>query len=117
MPRDSKELFVQRFAKVFDQNSKHVEAQNKRADTAVDFPVPWWDCQKQPPKVLHKKAILKNCAIFAGNTCVGVYFLKSCRTLDLQLYHKKTPKQVLSCEYCRIFNTTSFEKHLQTVAF
>ena len=38
--RDTKELFVQRFGKVFDQNSKHVEAQNQRTGTPADFTVP-----------------------------------------------------------------------------
>ena len=35
---------------------------------------------KQPPVVLYKKAILKNFAISAGNTCVRVYFLKKLKT-------------------------------------
>ena len=39
--RDSKELFVQHFVKVFDQNWKHVEAQNQRAGTPAYFAVPW----------------------------------------------------------------------------
>ena len=69
MSHDSKELFVQRFVNVFDQNQKHVEARNQRTGTPADFTVPWQDCQKQP-----LKAILKNFAIFTGNTCVGVYF-------------------------------------------
>ena len=33
LSRDSKELFVQRFVKVFDQNWKHVEAQDQRIGT------------------------------------------------------------------------------------
>ena len=33
----SKELFVQRFVEVFDQNWKHVEAQNRRTSTPADF--------------------------------------------------------------------------------
>ena len=74
MSRDSKELFEQRFVKVFDQNRKHVEVQSQRTDTPADFTVPWQDCQKQPPEVLYKKTILKNFAISTGNTCVGVYF-------------------------------------------
>ena len=35
----------------------------------------------------------------------------------LQLYLKKPPTQVFSCEYCKMFKTTYFEKHLQTAAF
>ena len=102
--------------KVFDENQKHVEARNQRRGTS-DFTVPWQDCQKQPPEVLYQKTILKNFAISTGNTCVGVYFLKMCRPLDLQLYQKQTPTQVSSCRYCKIFNTTYFEKQLQTAAF
>ena len=32
-----KELSVQRFVKVFDQNQKHVEARNQRTGTPVDL--------------------------------------------------------------------------------
>ena len=38
--RDSEEFFVQRFVKVFDQNQKHVKAQNQRTGTPADFTVP-----------------------------------------------------------------------------
>ena len=41
LSRDSKELFVQRFVKAFDQNRKHVEARNQRTGTPADFTVPW----------------------------------------------------------------------------
>ena len=34
-----------------------------------------------------------------------------------QLFKKETPAQVFSCEYCRIFKTTCFEKHPQTADF
>ena len=54
-------------------------------------------CQNQPPEVFYKKTVLKNFAISTGNTCVGVYFSKSCRPAGLQ--------QVFSCEYCEIFDT------------
>ena len=37
MLRDSKELFVQRFVWVFDQNGNGVEAPNQRTDTPADF--------------------------------------------------------------------------------
>ena len=59
LSRDGKELFVQRFVKVFHQNRIHVEARNQRT---------------------------------------------------------YTPTQVFSCKYCKTFNTTYFEKHLQTAA-
>ena len=40
LSRDDKELFVQRFVKVFDQNWMHVEARNQRTDTPADFIIP-----------------------------------------------------------------------------
>ena len=83
---DSKELFVQRFVKVSDQNWKHVEARNQITGTPGYSTLPWQECQKQAPEVLYKKDILKNFAISTGNTCVRVYFQKSCRPLKLQLY-------------------------------
>ena len=57
-----KELFEQRFVKVFDQNWKHMEARNQRTGTPADFLVHWQACQKQPPEVLYKKTIPKNFA-------------------------------------------------------
>ena len=41
LPRDSKELFVQRLVRFFDQNWKHVEAQNERTGTPLEFTVLW----------------------------------------------------------------------------
>ena len=41
LSHDSKELFVQRFDNVFDQNRKHMEARNQRTGTPADFTVPW----------------------------------------------------------------------------
>ena len=86
---DSKELFEQRFMKVFDQNQKHVEVRNQRTGTPADFTVPLQDCQKQPREVFFQRTIPKNFAISTGNTCVGVCFLKICRPLDLQLFKKR----------------------------
>ena len=34
---DSKEIFVQGFVKVFDQNRSHLEAWNQRTGTPADF--------------------------------------------------------------------------------
>ena len=51
----------------FDQNGKHIEARNQRTVTPAYFTAP-----KQPPDVFYKKAVLKNSAISAVNTCVGV---------------------------------------------
>ena len=41
LSRDSKELFVKRFVKAFDQNRKHIQARNQRTGTPADFTVPW----------------------------------------------------------------------------
>ena len=41
LSRDIKELSVRRFAKVFDQNWKHIEARNQRTGIPADFTVPW----------------------------------------------------------------------------
>ena len=38
------------------------------------------------------------------------------RTLCLQLYLKKSPTQVFSCGYCKMFKNIYFEEHLQTAA-
>ena len=42
--------------------------------------------KKQPPKVLYKKAVLKNFKIFIGKHLCWSHFLKSCRLTDLQFY-------------------------------
>ena len=87
-------------------------------DTAVDFTAyTVQDCWKQSPEVFYKKPVLKNFALSIGITYVGVSFLKSCWAEDLHFYQKETPKQVFSCEYCNIFKTAYFVKHLQMVAF
>ena len=41
LSRDGKELFVQHFVKVFNQNRKHTEVWNKRTGTPADLTVPW----------------------------------------------------------------------------
>ena len=38
---DSKELFVQCFVKVFDQNWKYMKVGNQRTGTPADLTVPW----------------------------------------------------------------------------
>ena len=37
--------------------------------------------------------------------------------LGLQLYEKKTPKQVFSCKICESFKSAYFEKHLPSTVF
>ena len=88
LSRDSKELFVQRFVRVFLSKSKAgggVKSKNKHHSRLY---ILWYDCQKQPSEVFYKKAVLK-----------------------ISQYSQKTPALE------SIFNTNYFEKHPQTVAF
>ena len=41
LSRDSKELFEQRFVKVFDKNRKYIKARNQRTGIPTSFTVPW----------------------------------------------------------------------------
>ena len=41
LSRDSKELFEQRFVKVFDKNRKYVKARNQTTGIPTSFTVPW----------------------------------------------------------------------------
>ena len=41
LSRDTKDLFVQRFVKVFDQNWNHAVVRSQRTETPADFTVPW----------------------------------------------------------------------------
>ena len=41
LSRDSKELFVQLFVWVFDQNRKHGDPRDQKIDTPSDFTVLW----------------------------------------------------------------------------
>ena len=62
------------FLYVFDQNRKTVEAQNQRTCTPADFIALRLVCQKHPPEVFYKKAVLEYLEISTGKTCVGVSF-------------------------------------------
>ena len=63
------------------------------------------------------KAVLKNLAIFTTRKhlwwSVFLIMLQTSRPATLL---KKTPAQVFSCEYCKIFKNIYFEDHLQTAA-
>ena len=67
---------------------------------------------KLSPKVFYNKAVLKN---NAKHLCWNLLLIQ------LQVFKpanllKKTPTQVFSCEYCKIFKNPSFEEHLRTAA-
>ena len=80
MNTNNQETFrEQRLVKVFDQNQKHVEVQNQRTGTPSGFM-----CHGRAVRISHqrfciRKLLLKFFAISTGNTCVGVYLLKTCR--------------------------------------
>ena len=50
--------------------------------------------------------------ILQENTCVGVSYLQSCKPSELQIYLKKTPILVFSCEIWEILKNTYFQEHL-----
>ena len=47
------------------------------------------------------------------NACVGVSFWERLRSSCLQIYQKKTPTQVFSCEIGKIFSSTFITEHLR----
>ena len=51
-----------------------------------------------------KIALLKNFERFTGKHLPS----------GLQVYYKETPTQVFSCDYCKIFQNSYFEEHMQT---
>ena len=76
--------------------------------------------QKQPPEAFHKKAVLKNFAIFSGSPVLKSHLGRGCNKVagrkGLQLYWKEAPTQMFSCEYCKISNNTYFEEHINIVS-
>ena len=60
----------------------------------------------------HKKAVLKNFAIFTENTCVGVSFLitKACKFIKTRIQQRCFPVSIAK------FLKTYFEEHLRTAA-
>ena len=59
-----------------------------------------------------KGSVCKNFAISSEKYPCWSHFLIKSTTLGLQLYQKETPRQMLSCEYSKIFNNTYLEEHL-----
>ena len=60
-----------------------------------------------------KNSVLKKFPIFTGkHLCWSLFLIKLvCNFI------KGTPTQLLSCEYCEIFQNSYFEEHLRTAAF
>ena len=89
--RDDKELFVQRFVIVFDQNRKHVEMQNQRTGTPANFTLPYRTVRSSHQRCCIRKLFLNNFAISTGNTCAGVFFFKNLQTFRLATLLKRDP--------------------------
>ena len=83
---DSKELFVHRFVKVFDQNQIHVGREIKEQAPQLTLLYRNRAVRSSHRRCCMRKLFLKFFAISTGNTGVGVYFWKNCRPLDLQPY-------------------------------
>ena len=67
-------------------------------------------------QMFFKIDILKNLEIFTGKQLCQSYFLIQLQVWRTAVVLKKTPAQVLSPEYCKIFRNTYFEEHLQMAA-
>ena len=68
--------------------------------------------QRQPPKVVYKKGVLKNFPKFTGKQlCQGVFFNEVAG-----LTKKDSLAQVFSCKFCEISKNTFFIEHLQMTA-
>ena len=83
LSRDSKELFMQRFVKVFDQNSKQVEAQNQRTGTPADLLYRGRTVRSSHRRFCVRKSFLKILQYRQETPVLESIFKKSCRPLDL----------------------------------
>ena len=69
-------------------------------------------------RFLWKKVFLKMSQNWQENNCVGVsFFNKVSGFSPAILWKKRTPTQVFSCEFCKMFEDTYFGKHLRTTTF
>ena len=68
-------------------------------------------------EVFCKESVLKNFAIFTlEHLCWSRFLIKLQALKACNFIKKKTPTQLLSCDYCKFFKSTYFEEHLQTIA-
>ena len=64
-----------------------------------------------------KKPVLKNLAIFTGKHLCWSHFLIKMLAFSPVTLLKETPTEVFSCEYCKKFKNTCFEKHLRAAVW
>ena len=61
-------------------------------------------------QMFFKIGVLKSFPNFTGKHLSWSLFLKTLQAEGLQLYFKKSPIQVFSCEVCKIFRNTFFQR-------
>ena len=67
------------------------------------------------PKSFVKKVFLKVSPSWQENICAGVFFSKV-GGQDCNIIKRKTPAQVFSCDFCKIFKNIYFVEHLWAAA-
>ena len=79
------------------------------------FSIVGWDRFRWSRSEVSCQKVVPN--FFFFSKLIGKHLCGSIFFVNLQVFSlKETPAQVLSCEYCRIFKNTYFEKHLWTVS-
>ena len=68
-------------------------------------------------QIFYKIGALKSLPKFIEKDMCRSYFLIKLKVGNVQLYQKDSLAQMFSCEFCKIFQNTFFEKHLQVTAF
>ena len=67
-------------------------------------------------KMFFKIGVLKSFANFTGKYLCWSLFLKNLQADGLKLYQKKTPTRMFSCEVCKIFKNTFFDRTPPVIA-
>ena len=68
------------------------------------------------PEMICEKDVLKYFAKFTGKHLRWSLFLIKLQTLVLATLNKKDSNTGVFCEFCKIFENTYFEEHLQAAA-
>ena len=76
----------------------------------------WFEPTISQRRCSTKKAVLKNFAMFTRKHLLWSLFLIKVQTFRPANLLKWTPTQTFCCEYCEIFKSTYFKKHLWTAA-
>ena len=76
----------------------------------------WCESRISHRRCSANKVVLKNFAVFTRKHLYWSLFLIKLQAFWPATLSKWTPTQTFSCEYCEIFKSTYFEKHLWTAA-